>query len=147
MCEEMLRVPMAMRFPGRIAPGRESQALVSNLDVGPTLLDSAGLAFNAAVRDGRISAPIAIGRDHLDCGSVASPNRETEGMRDGTDAIAERYIEAVLQVFDETGTLWENLAPDARQPGDPAQPDFCGWAGLGSVAIPHEFLGMPVAVS
>ena len=61
--------------------------------------------------------------------------------------IAERYVEAVLQVFQETGTLWENLAPDARQPGDPAQPDFCGWAGLGSVAIPHEFLGMPVAVS
>ena len=50
----------------------------------------------------------------------------------------------VSQVFEETGTLWENLAPDARQPGDPAQPDFCGWAGLGSAAIPHEFLGMPM---
>lgn len=58
--------------------------------------------------------------------------------------IAERYVEAVLQVFEETGTLWENLAPDARQPGKPAQADFCGWAGLGSVAIPHEFLGMPM---
>jgi urocanate hydratase len=49
----------------------------------------AGLAFNDAVASGRISAPIAIGRDHLDCGSVASPNRETEGMLDGSDAIAD----------------------------------------------------------
>jgi urocanate hydratase len=51
--------------------------------------DRAGLAFNEAVANGRISAPIAIGRDHLDCGSVASPNRETEGMLDGSDAIAD----------------------------------------------------------
>ncbi|MGC9333788.1 MAG: urocanate hydratase [Anaerolineae bacterium] len=51
--------------------------------------DRAGLAFNDAVAAGRISAPIVIGRDHLDCGSVASPNRETEGMRDGSDAIAD----------------------------------------------------------
>ena len=51
--------------------------------------DKAGLAFNEAVASGRISAPIVIGRDHLDCGSVASPNRETEGMRDGSDAIAD----------------------------------------------------------
>jgi len=49
----------------------------------------AGLAFNALVRDGRVKAPIVIGRDHLDCGSVASPNRETEGMKDGSDAIAD----------------------------------------------------------
>ena len=49
----------------------------------------AGLAFNKAVADGRISAPIVIGRDHLDCGSVASPNRETEAMRDGTDAVSD----------------------------------------------------------
>jgi urocanate hydratase len=49
----------------------------------------AGAAFNQAVADGRISAPLAIGRDHLDCGSVASPNRETEGMKDGTDAVAD----------------------------------------------------------
>jgi urocanate hydratase len=51
--------------------------------------DRAGLAFNDAVASGRIRAPIVIGRDHLDCGSVASPNRETEGMRDGSDAIAD----------------------------------------------------------
>ncbi len=49
----------------------------------------AGLAFNKAIREGRISAPIVIGRDHLDCGSVASPNRETEHMKDGSDAIAD----------------------------------------------------------
>ena len=48
-----------------------------------------GLIFNRLVRDGRISAPIVIGRDHLDCGSVASPNRETEAMKDGSDAIAD----------------------------------------------------------
>ena len=51
--------------------------------------DRAGLAFNDAVASGRLRAPVAIGRDHLDCGSVASPNRETEGMRDGSDAIAD----------------------------------------------------------
>jgi urocanate hydratase len=48
-----------------------------------------GLALNDAVASGRVSAPIVIGRDHLDSGSVASPNRETEGMRDGSDAIAD----------------------------------------------------------
>ena len=49
----------------------------------------AGLLFNDLVREGRIKAPIVIGRDHLDAGSVASPNRETEQMRDGSDAIAD----------------------------------------------------------
>ena len=48
-----------------------------------------GLIFNKLVRDGEVSAPIVIGRDHLDCGSVASPNRETEHMKDGSDAIAD----------------------------------------------------------
>ncbi len=48
-----------------------------------------GLAFNALVRSGEVKAPIVIGRDHLDCGSVASPNRETEAMKDGSDAIAD----------------------------------------------------------
>ncbi|MDP6692869.1 MAG: urocanate hydratase [Phycisphaerales bacterium] len=51
--------------------------------------DKAGLAFNELVRIGKVSAPIVIGRDHLDCGSVASPNRETEGMLDGTDAVSD----------------------------------------------------------
>jgi urocanate hydratase len=49
----------------------------------------AGLAFNELVAAGEVSAPIVIGRDHLDSGSVASPNRETEGMRDGTDAVSD----------------------------------------------------------
>ncbi|MFO0556862.1 MAG: urocanate hydratase [Polyangiales bacterium] len=48
-----------------------------------------GLAFNELVRKGKVKAPIVIGRDHLDCGSVASPNRETEAMKDGSDAIAD----------------------------------------------------------
>src|SRR5690242_2957627 len=51
--------------------------------------DKAGLAFNDLVRRGEVKAPIVIGRDHLDCGSVASPNRETEAMKDGTDAVAD----------------------------------------------------------
>jgi urocanate hydratase len=50
---------------------------------------AAGLAFNDMVADGTLKAPIVIGRDHLDSGSVASPNRETEGMKDGTDAISD----------------------------------------------------------
>lgn len=51
--------------------------------------ERAGIKFNELVRDGIIEAPIAIGRDHLDCGSVASPFRETEGMKDGSDAISD----------------------------------------------------------
>jgi urocanate hydratase len=51
--------------------------------------EKAGKIFNDLVRTGKVSAPIVIGRDHLDCGSVASPNRETEGMLDGTDAVSD----------------------------------------------------------
>jgi urocanate hydratase len=51
--------------------------------------EKAGLIFNDLVRTGKVKAPIVIGRDHLDCGSVASPNRETEGMKDGTDAVSD----------------------------------------------------------
>jgi urocanate hydratase len=65
----------------------------------------AGLAFNEAVRRGDISAPIVIGRDHLDCGSVASPNRETEAMRDGTDAVADwPLLNCMLNVA--SGASW-----------------------------------------
>ncbi|MDP6539767.1 MAG: urocanate hydratase [Planctomycetota bacterium] len=65
----------------------------------------AGAAFNEAVRDGRITAPIAIGRDHLDCGSVASPNRETESMKDGTDAVADwPLLNCMLNVA--SGASW-----------------------------------------
>jgi urocanate hydratase len=56
----------------------------------------AGLKFNEMVRDGTLDAPVVIGRDHLDAGSVASPNRETEGMKDGSDAVADWPILNVL---------------------------------------------------
>ncbi|MFW9923501.1 MAG: urocanate hydratase, partial [Candidatus Thorarchaeota archaeon] len=48
-----------------------------------------GLIINDLIKDGTVTAPVVIGRDHLDCGSVASPSRETEGMKDGSDAIAD----------------------------------------------------------
>jgi len=51
--------------------------------------EKAGLLFNNLVKSGKVKAPIVIGRDHLDCGSVASPNRETEGMKDGSDAVSD----------------------------------------------------------
>ena len=51
--------------------------------------EKAGLIFNDLVKTGKVKGPIVIGRDHLDCGSVASPNRETEGMKDGTDAVSD----------------------------------------------------------
>jgi urocanate hydratase len=64
-----------------------------------------GLAFNELVRAGKVKAPIVIGRDHLDCGSVASPNRETEGMKDGSDAIADWAILNAL-VNTAAGASW-----------------------------------------
>lgn len=70
--------------------------------------DKAGLAFNQAVRSGLLKAPIIIGRDHLDCGSVASPNRETESMRDGSDAIADWPILNAL-VNTACGASWVSL--------------------------------------
>jgi urocanate hydratase len=67
--------------------------------------DRAGLEFNRMVRDGELSAPIVIGRDHLDTGSVASPYRETEGMRDGSDAIADwPILNALLNT--SAGASW-----------------------------------------
>jgi urocanate hydratase len=65
----------------------------------------AGRAFNEAVARGEISAPVVIGRDHLDCGSVASPNRETEAMKDGTDAVADWAILNAL-VNTASGASW-----------------------------------------
>ena len=65
----------------------------------------AGLAFNELVRTGKISAPIVIGRDHLDAGSVASPNRETEAMKDGSDAVADwPILNALLNTA--AGATW-----------------------------------------
>ncbi len=67
-----------------------------------------GLVFNELVRTGEVSAPIVIGRDHLDCGSVASPNRETEGMKDGSDAIADWPILNAL-VNTACGASWVSV--------------------------------------
>jgi urocanate hydratase len=65
----------------------------------------AGLLFNDLVRDGKVRAPIVIGRDHLDTGSVASPYRETEGMKDGTDAVADwPVLNALLNTA--SGATW-----------------------------------------
>jgi urocanate hydratase len=70
--------------------------------------DAAGLAFNDLVASGRISAPIVIGRDHLDSGSVASPYRETEGMADGSDAIADWPLLNAL-VNAASGATWVSI--------------------------------------
>jgi urocanate hydratase len=67
--------------------------------------DKAGALFNEMVADGRVSAPIVIGRDHLDCGSVASPYRETEAMLDGSDAIADWPLLNAL-VNTASGATW-----------------------------------------
>jgi urocanate hydratase len=65
----------------------------------------AGLLFNQMVADGRVKAPIVIGRDHLDCGSVASPNRETEAMKDGSDAISDwAILNAMVNIA--SGASW-----------------------------------------
>jgi urocanate hydratase len=70
--------------------------------------DRAGVAFNELVRTGEVKAPIVIGRDHLDSGSVASPNRETEAMRDGSDAIADwPILNALLNTA--SGATWVSV--------------------------------------
>jgi urocanate hydratase len=70
--------------------------------------EKAGLAFNELVKSGKVKAPIVIGRDHLDCGSVASPNRETEAMKDGSDAIADWPILNAL-INTAGGASWVSL--------------------------------------
>lgn len=67
--------------------------------------EKAGLIFNELVRSGKVKAPIVIGRDHLDCGSVASPNRETESMMDGSDAISDWPL-LNLMVNTSGGATW-----------------------------------------
>jgi urocanate hydratase len=70
--------------------------------------DLAGLRFNEMVADGRLKAPVVIGRDHLDCGSVASPYRETEGMLDGSDPIADwPLLNALLNTA--SGASWVSI--------------------------------------
>ncbi|WP_026181309.1 urocanate hydratase [Demetria terragena] len=70
--------------------------------------DKAGLAFNDLVASGAVSAPIVIGRDHLDCGSVASPYRETESMADGSDAIADWPLLNAM-VATSSGADWVSI--------------------------------------
>ncbi|MBK6441319.1 MAG: urocanate hydratase [Actinomycetales bacterium] len=70
--------------------------------------DQAGLAFNDLVASGAVSAPIVIGRDHLDCGSVASPYRETESMLDGSDAIADWPLLNALTAT-SSGATWVSI--------------------------------------
>jgi len=70
--------------------------------------EKAGLAFNELVRTGKVKAPIVIGRDHLDTGSVASPNRETEAMLDGSDAVADWPLLNAL-VNTAGGASWVSL--------------------------------------
>ncbi len=70
--------------------------------------EKAGLLFNKLVREGKVSAPIVIGRDHLDCGSVASPNRETEAMKDGSDAVSDwAFLNALINSVN--GASWVSL--------------------------------------
>lgn len=68
----------------------------------------AGLMFNKLVAEGKVKAPIVIGRDHLDCGSVASPNRETEAMKDGSDAVSDWALLNAL-VNTACGATWVSL--------------------------------------
>lgn len=68
----------------------------------------AGLMFNKLVAEGKVKAPIVIGRDHLDCGSVASPNRETEAMKDGSDAVSDWPLLNAL-VNTACGATWVSL--------------------------------------
>ena len=106
-----------------------------------------GLAFNEMVRTGEVSAPIVIGRDHLDSGSVASPNRETESMRDGSDVVSDwPLLNAMLNVA--SGATWVSLhhgggvgmgfsqhagwswsQTDRNLPG-------CGWRGCCGMILP-----------
>lgn len=70
--------------------------------------EKAGLAFNELVKSGKVKAPIVIGRDHLDTGSVASPHRETEAMMDGSDAIADWPVLNAL-INTAGGASWVSL--------------------------------------
>ena len=76
--------------------------------VGLGQRDKLGLAFNEMVRNGELSAPVAIGRDHLDSGSVASPNRETEAMLDGSDAVSDWPLLNAL-VNTASGATWVSI--------------------------------------
>ncbi len=70
--------------------------------------EKAGLMFNQLVKDGKVKAPLVIGRDHLDCGSVASPNRETEAMKDGSDAVSDWPMLSAMALV-ASGATWVSL--------------------------------------
>jgi urocanate hydratase len=70
--------------------------------------EQAGLLLNQLVRDKKVKAPIVIGRDHLDCGSVASPNRETEAMKDGSDAVSDWPMLSAMALV-ASGATWVSL--------------------------------------
>jgi urocanate hydratase len=118
--EDIARIDEALRelFPGdellrrwlELAPGRVAfQGLPARICwLGYGDRARAGLAINGLVRSGEVSAPVVIGRDHLDSGSVASPYRETEAMRDGSDAIADwPILNALLNVA--AGATWVSV--------------------------------------
>jgi hypothetical protein len=86
--------------------------------------DLVGLRFNELVSSGAVAAPIVIGRDHLDCGSVASPYRETEAMADGSDAIADWPLLNAL-VSTASGATWVSI----HSAGHTA----LGWPGNGVI--------------
>jgi urocanate hydratase len=93
----------------KCAPRFEFQGLPARICwLGLGERDKAGLLFNELVKTGKVSAPIVIGRDHLDCGSVASPNRETEAMKDGTDAVSDwPLLNAMVNIA--SGASWVSL--------------------------------------
>ncbi len=106
LCEAL---PEATRFKEWIGLARERvafQGLPARIGwLGYGERAKAGLVMNDLVRRGKVKAPIVIGRDHLDCGSVASPNRETEAMKDGSDAIADfAILNALVNVA--AGASW-----------------------------------------
>ncbi|AGH96035.1 urocanate hydratase [Pseudobdellovibrio exovorus] len=70
--------------------------------------EKAGLLLNQLVKEGKVKAPIVIGRDHLDCGSVASPNRETEAMKDGSDAVSDWPMLSAMALV-ASGSTWVSL--------------------------------------
>ncbi len=102
----MLRCAGGSSWPANGWPGKGSRLKFAGSAYGERHL--AGLRFNDMVARGILKAPIAIGRDHLDCGSVASPNRETEAMKDGSDAIADWPILNAL-INTAAGASWVSV--------------------------------------
>ena len=98
--------PGGSGWPRRRCTSRACPARICWLGYGERHL--AGLRFNEMVKNGQLKAPIVLGRDHLDCGSVASPYRETEAMADGSDAIADWPLLNAL-VNTASGASWVSI--------------------------------------